>query len=153
MCCFSWSYVGKLSDVGEALPGFLHLLGVQRLPQSLLGQMSVQLQPHPGLAVLAQEVPFIRPEVNWWREKRQMTTLKRRGGGGKPPNSLAHFIAPSVREFSTRVNRRDGFKLQSKQNPDMWMKRRIKGLIRKENFFVSKFFPLVPLKMRHIYWS
>lgn len=57
--------MGKLSDVIQALFGFLHLLGVQRLPQSLLGQMSVQLQPHPGLAVLGQEVPFICPEVNW----------------------------------------------------------------------------------------
>lgn len=99
MCCFSWSYVGKLSDVGEALPGFLHLLGVQRLPQSLLGQMSVQLQPHPGLAVLAQEVPFIRPEVNWRREKRQMTTLKRRGGGGK----ASELISTLYRTFSAGV--------------------------------------------------
>lgn len=54
----------KRSDVVETLSGLLHLLGVQRLPQSLLGQMSVQLQPHPALAVLGQEVPFKRPEVN-----------------------------------------------------------------------------------------
>lgn len=57
--------MGKLGDVVQALSGFLHFFGVQRLPQSLLGQMSVQLQPHPGLAVLGQEVPFIGPEVNW----------------------------------------------------------------------------------------
>lgn len=49
----------------QALAGLLHLLGVQRLPQSLLGQMGVQLQPHPGLAVLGQEVAFVGPEVNW----------------------------------------------------------------------------------------
>lgn len=64
MFLLSWSYMRKLSDVVETLSGLLNLLGVQRLPQSLLGQMSVQLQPHPALAVLGQEVPFKRPEVN-----------------------------------------------------------------------------------------
>jgi len=57
--------VGKLRDVVQALSGHLHLIVVQRLPQSLLGQMRVQLQLHPGLAVLGKEVAFVGPEVNW----------------------------------------------------------------------------------------
>lgn len=67
--------MGKLSDAVEALPGLLHFLGVQRLPQGLLGQMCVQLQPHPGLAVLAQKVPVIRPEMNWGQEKDMMRNI------------------------------------------------------------------------------
>lgn len=68
--------MGKLSDAVEALPGLLHLLGVQRLPQGLLGQMCVQLQPHPGLTVLAQEVSVICPEVNWGQEKNMMKNIR-----------------------------------------------------------------------------
>lgn len=61
----SSSYMGKLGDVIQALSGFLQLLVVQSLPQNLLGQMSVQLQPHPALAVLGQELALVSPEVNW----------------------------------------------------------------------------------------
>lgn len=57
--------MSELCDLVQPLPGLLHLLGVERLPQSLLGQMSVQLQPHPGLAVLGEKVPLVSPEVNW----------------------------------------------------------------------------------------
>lgn len=82
--------MGKLSDVVEALSGLLHLLGVQRLSQSLLGQMSVQLQPHPGLAVLAQEVPFIRPEVNWRRQKNKRLHQSREENASELISTLYH---------------------------------------------------------------
>lgn len=101
--------MGKLTDVVEALPGFLHLLGIQGLPKSLLGQMSVQLQLHPGLAVLTQEVAFVRPEMNWRMTERQMASSE---GRGKMPHSS---LAPLVWEFSRGVDREDGFKLLSKQ--------------------------------------
>lgn len=62
---FFLTYMEKVSEMAQALAGFLHFLGVQRLPQCLLGQMGVQLHPHPGLAVLGQKVPFVCPEMNW----------------------------------------------------------------------------------------
>ncbi|TNN58490.1 hypothetical protein EYF80_031293 [Liparis tanakae] len=46
-------------------PHHIQTLNAWRLPQSLLGQMRVQLQLHPGLAVLGKEVAFVGPEVNW----------------------------------------------------------------------------------------
>lgn len=57
--------MGQVGDVVETLTCHLHFSGVQRLPQSLLSKVSVQIQPHPGPAVLGHKVPLICPKVYW----------------------------------------------------------------------------------------
>lgn len=90
----------------ESLSGFLDLLGVQCLPQSLLGQVGIEFHPHPGLAVLEQELLLVRPEVNWRGEENKEGHQSRER---KASELIRHTW------FTTGILTEDGLQLGSKK--------------------------------------
>lgn len=107
------SYTRTLRNVVESLSGFLNLLCVQCLPQSLLSQMGIKFHPHPDLAVLEQELLLVRPEVNWrWEENKARTSKQ----GEKS------LRAHSARLISNRDSQKRWTYIRVKTNPEVGMK-------------------------------